>query len=176
MALLLGTSWWQSYDVDRTTPPESTSGNGFSPFRAYTGSLPTPPSPPHHVQLAPEVYISISTDRVFPKQPATTTWISNEGTAVTERQEHDAPPIAGRAMSKGLAVSVPGELNKDVSTTVNAVVTICEPGTGDVESRVWARLTGKPITVISKPSKKRSATAGGGASAFRLSGTRLVPN
>uniref|UniRef100_A0A0K3CDC4 BY PROTMAP: gi/472583079/gb/EMS20733.1/ transcription factor [Rhodosporidium toruloides NP11] gi/647397300/emb/CDR40270.1/ RHTO0S05e00430g1_1 [Rhodosporidium toruloides] n=1 Tax=Rhodotorula toruloides TaxID=5286 RepID=A0A0K3CDC4_RHOTO len=162
MALLLGTSWWQSYDVDPTTPPDSTTASSnFSAFKAYTGSLPTPPSLPHRAQLAPEVYISISTDRVFPKQPATISWISNEGTAVIERQEDDAPPIAGRAMSKGLAVSVPGELNKDVSTTVNAVVTICEPGTGDLESRVWARLMGKPITVISKPSKKRSVTAGG---------------
>ncbi|BGO91886.1 hypothetical protein JCM10020v2_003542 [Rhodotorula toruloides] len=162
MALLLGTSWWQSYDVDPTTSPDSTtSSSKFSAFKPYTGSLPTPPSPPHRAQLAPEVYISISTDRVFPKQPATTSWISNEGTAVIERQEEDAPPIAGRAVSKGLAVSVPGELNKDVSTTVNAVVTICEPGTGDVESRVWARLMGKPITVISKPSKKRSVTVGG---------------
>ncbi|BGP32579.1 hypothetical protein JCM10296v2_004360 [Rhodotorula toruloides] len=162
MALLLGTSWWQSYDVDPTTSPDSTtSSSKFSAFKAYTGSLPTPPSPPHRALLAPEVYISISTDRVFPKQPATTSWISSEGTAVIERQEEDGPPIAGRAMSKGLAVSVPGELNKDVSTTVNAVVTICEPGTGDLESRVWARLMGKPITVISKPSKKRSVTAGG---------------
>ncbi|BGP25114.1 hypothetical protein JCM10295v2_004034 [Rhodotorula toruloides] len=163
MALLLGTSWWQSYDVDptATSPDSPTTSSNFSPFQAYTGSLPTPPSPPHRVQLASEVYISISTDRVFPKQPATTSWVSDEGTAVIERQEEDPPPIAGRAMSKGLAVSVPGELNKDVSTTVNAVVTICEPGKGDVESRVWARLMGKPITVISKPSKKRSAAAGG---------------
>lgn len=151
MALLLGSSWWQTLDAHPSLSLAAASASG---------KLPSPPSPQQRATLAPEVYISISSDKVFPRQSASMSWISHEGKLILDRDEDDVPPLAGRAMSKSLAVSVAGELNKDISTTVNAVVTVCEPGLGDHEPRVYAKFVGKPMSVISKPSKKRSIVAG----------------
>ncbi|KPV75070.1 uncharacterized protein RHOBADRAFT_53968 [Rhodotorula graminis WP1] len=147
MALLLGSSWWSTH----------TSSTALS---LVSGKLPSPDEPPERLTLAPEVFLSISTDKVFPKVAASAQWITDDGKLVLERTETDPAPLAGRAMSKSLAVNVTGELNKDVSTTVSTVVTLCEPGTGELESRVWARFLGKPISVISKPSKKRAIISG----------------
>ncbi|GAA5999755.1 hypothetical protein JCM10207_005893 [Rhodosporidiobolus poonsookiae] len=148
MALLLGASWWTTLDAQPATS------------HASSGALPSPTSPLSRVTLPPEVFVSISTDKAPLRVSAGLSWMSREGKLVLERDAEDAPPLSGRAMSKSLAVSVPGELNKDVSTTVTTVVSIAEPGEGDAASRVWAMVQGKPITVISKPSKKKSIAAG----------------
>lgn len=153
MALLLGSSWWSTH----------ASSNALS---LVSGKLPWPDEPPQRLTLAPEVYLSISTDKVFPKVAASSQWITDDGKLVLERTETDPAPLAGRAMSKSLAVNVTGELNKDVSTTVTTVVTLGEPGAGELEQRVWARFLGKPISVISKPSKKRAIVSGNSASSF----------
>ncbi|GAA5910395.1 hypothetical protein JCM6882_007346 [Rhodosporidiobolus microsporus] len=150
LALLLGSSWWSTLD----------SHPSLTAAAAQSGKLPSPPSPLSRATLPSEVFISISTDKDPLKHAASMSWMAPEGKLVLERDEEDAPPISGRAVSKSLAVSVPGELNKDVSTTVRTVVSIAEPGAGDVQGRVWAMVPGRPITVISKPSKKKAITAG----------------
>ncbi|GAA5896744.1 hypothetical protein JCM8208_007074 [Rhodotorula glutinis] len=147
MALLLGSSWWSTHASSKA-------------LSLVSGKLPSPEEPPERLTLAPEVFLSISTDKVFPKVAASAQWITDDGKLVLERTETDPAPLAGRAMSKSLAVNVTGELNKDVSTTVSTVVTLCEPGADELESRVWARFLGKPISVISKPSKKRAIISG----------------
>lgn len=158
MALLLGTSWWSTLD------------SSSLPHSAYSGRLPSPASPHTRSTLPPSVYISISTDKLPHKNAASISWMVPEGKLVLEREEDDPAPISGRAVSKSLAVTVPGELNKDISTTVRAIVSVAEPGGGEgggaggeTQPRIWAMFPGKPITVISKPSKKRSITAGAGA-------------
>ncbi|GAA5820719.1 hypothetical protein JCM11251_003127 [Rhodosporidiobolus azoricus] len=150
MALLLGSSWWSTLD----------SHPCLTLAAAQSGRLPSPPSPLSRATLPPEIFISISTDKEPLKHAASLSWMAPEGKLVLDREEDDAPPISGRAVSKSLAVSVPGELNKDVSTTVRTVVSIAEPGAGDVAGRVWAMVPGRPITVISKPSKKKAIAAG----------------
>ncbi|BGP16727.1 hypothetical protein JCM10213_009145 [Rhodosporidiobolus nylandii] len=152
LALLLGGSWWSTLD----SHPHLSLG-------PRCGNLPSPSSPLGRATLPPEVFISISTDKEPLKNAATLSWMSDEGKLIHEREEGDAPPLAGRAVSKSLAVSVPGELNKDVSTTVTTVVSIAEPGYGNPTPRVWARIAGKPMSVISKPSKKKSIAAGAAA-------------
>ncbi|BGP48664.1 hypothetical protein JCM10450v2_004540 [Rhodotorula kratochvilovae] len=150
-ALLLGSSWWSTHD---SNPSLSLAAS------AAAGKLPSPPSPTQRITLPPEIFLSISTDKIFPRASAASQWISDEGKLILERDEDEPAPLAGRALSKSLAVNVMGELNKEVSTTVKTVVTICEPGAGEVEPRVWARLLGKPMSVISKPSKKRALVSG----------------
>ncbi|GAA6056291.1 hypothetical protein JCM3770_006760 [Rhodotorula araucariae] len=150
-ALLLGSSWWTTHEANSSLSLAAS---------AAAGKLPSPPPPKQRITLPPDVFVSISTDKVFPCVGATTQWVSDEGKLVLERDEAESAPLAGRALSKSLAVNVTGELNKEVSTTVKTVVTICEPGAGEIEPRVWARLLGKPISVISKPSKKRTIVSG----------------
>ncbi|GAA5862954.1 hypothetical protein JCM8547_003632 [Rhodosporidiobolus lusitaniae] len=153
MALLLGASWWSTLD----------SQSSRSVGSSKSGRLPSPLSPYHRETLPPNVFISISTDKSPVKHAATLSWLAPDGKLVLDREEDDTPPISGRAVSKSLAVSVPGELNKDVNTTVRTIVSITEPGPADAPAKVWAMVPGKPITVISKPSKKRSITAGSAA-------------
>lgn len=158
-ALLLGSSWWSTHASS-------------SALSLVSGKLPTPDQASQRLTLPPEIFLSISTDKLFPRVSASAQWIADDGKLVLERDEEDSAPLAGRAMSKSLAVNVEGELNKDTSTTVSTVVTICEPGEGDVEPRVWARFLGKPISVISKPSKKKAIVSGNRASPPF---TRLLP-
>ncbi|GAA5958315.1 hypothetical protein JCM21900_001349 [Sporobolomyces salmonicolor] len=150
MALLLGSSWWSTL----SSHPD------LLLAASRSGKLPSPPSPLRPVTLPPDIFISISTDTVPPKSAATTTWMALDGRNVLECDGDEAPPVAGRAVSKSLAVQLPGELNKDVSTTVRTVVTIVAPGVGPVAPRIIGMFPGKPMTVISKPSKKRAIAAG----------------
>ncbi|GAA5857688.1 hypothetical protein JCM1840_000867 [Sporobolomyces johnsonii] len=150
MALLLGSSWWSIL----SSHPD------LLLAASRSGKLPSPPSPLSPVTLPPDIFISISTDTVPPKSAATTSWMALDGRNVLECDGEEAPPVAGRAVSKSLAVQLPGELNKDVSTTVRTVVTVVAPGVGPVAPRIIGMFPGKPMTVISKPSKKRAIAAG----------------
>ncbi|GAA5967637.1 hypothetical protein JCM11641_005718 [Rhodosporidiobolus odoratus] len=153
MSLLLGSSWWTTLDGHPS----------LIAAVAKSGKPPSPPSPVSRMTLPPDVFMSISTAKNPLENSCPMSWMSEEGKVIVEREESDAPPLSGRAVSKGLSVKLPGELNKDVTTTVTAVVSIAEPGVGEAKSRIWATVQGKPINVISKPSKKRNVTAGSSA-------------
>ena len=153
MAYLLGTSW------------HSLSTNSFP------GHLPSPPSS-RGILSTPDVHVSIYPPRSAEKEALsskeslpTANWMAPDGKTITEQEENAPTPISGRFISKSLAVSLEGDLNKDTVSDVRTVVTVLDRET----QQLVCTVLGKPITVISKPSKKKSILAGGGESAsFRL--------
>jgi hypothetical protein len=80
-----------------------------------------------------------------------------DGKTIIEHDENAPVPISGRFVSKSLAVSLDGDLNKDTVSDVRTVVTVFDRET----RQMIGTFLGKPITVISKPSKKKSIMAGG---------------
>ncbi|GAA5874429.1 hypothetical protein JCM16303_005851 [Sporobolomyces ruberrimus] len=147
MAYLLGTSWHSS----------STS--------SLAGHLPSPPSS-RQVVSTPDVHVSIYPPRSAEKEALsskescpTATWMAPDGKTIIEHDENAPVPISGRFVSKSLAVSLDGDLNKDTVSDVRTVVTVFDRET----RQMIGTFLGKPITVISKPSKKKSIMAGGTA-------------
>ncbi|GAA5969080.1 hypothetical protein JCM3765_003430 [Sporobolomyces pararoseus] len=145
MAYLLGTSWHS----------HSTS--------SYPGHLPSPPSS-RRVLSTPDVQVSIYPPRSAEKEALsskeslpTAHWMAPDGKMIIEQEENDSVPISGRFISKSLAVSLEGDLNKDTISDVRTVVTVLDRET----QQLVGTFLGKPITVISKPSKKKSILAGG---------------
>ncbi|GAA6023559.1 hypothetical protein JCM11491_005344 [Sporobolomyces phaffii] len=148
MAYLLGTSWHSS-----------------SPDSFAVGRLPTPPSC-RRTLSTPDVHVSIYPPRSAEKEALsskeaypTATWMASDGKAIIEHDENAPVPISGRFVSKSLAVSLEGDLNKDTISDVRTVVTVLERDS----QQLIGTFLGKPITVISKPSKKKSILAGGTA-------------
>lgn len=149
MAYLLGTAWHPS-------STDSLPGH----------HLPSPP-PSRRILATPDVHVSIFPPRSAEKEALsskesnpTATWMAPDGKTLLEHDEHAPVPICGRFVSKSLAVSLEGDLNKDTVSDVRTVVTVVDR---DSQQLVGTFL-GKPITVISKPSKKKSIMAGGSES------------
>jgi hypothetical protein len=94
--------------------------------------------------------------------------MASDGKTIIEHDENAPIPISGRFVSKSLAVSLEGDLNKDTVSDVCTVVTVLDRDT----QQLVGTFLGKPITVISKPSKKKSILAGGSESCsdFTLGG------
>ncbi|GAA5979706.1 hypothetical protein JCM5350_003822 [Sporobolomyces pararoseus] len=145
MAYLLGTSW------------HSLSTNSFP------GHLPSPPSS-RGILSTPDLHVSIYPPRSAEKEALsskeslpTANWMAPDGKTITEQEENAPTPISGRFISKSLAVSLEGDLNKDTVSDVRTVVTVLDRET----QQLVCTVLGKPITVISKPSKKKSILAGG---------------
>ncbi|GAA5940802.1 uncharacterized protein JCM15063_000882 [Sporobolomyces koalae] len=115
---------------------------------------------------APEVQVSIYPPRSADKEAmsskeshATAIWMGSDGQTLVNPEDPDAVPISGRFVSKSLAVSLEGDLNKDTISDVRTVVTVVDKST----QVTIGKFLGKPMTVISKPSKKKQILAGGTA-------------
>lgn len=80
----------------------------------------------------------------------------------------DGVIIAGRGIGKGGFVSALCDPGRD--RVIKAEVAIVAPGVGTREDRLIGLFCGRPMTVISKPSKRRQAVSSCSSSLFFLVG------
>ncbi|KAI5478583.1 hypothetical protein MNV49_004842 [Pseudohyphozyma bogoriensis] len=132
MALVLGASWWSNVDVQDDDDPTLTIRRN----------------------RPPQVFISMSTDPTPSSEPSQTEWMNLRGDHV-ELDELDAetPVISGRAVARTAHVSTNSDPNR--KKVITAQVTIVAPGNLKSEDRLIGTFPGKPMQIISKPSKKR---------------------
>ncbi|KAL8279536.1 hypothetical protein RQP46_008098 [Phenoliferia psychrophenolica] len=138
MSLLLGASWWTNVEDPRIKPE----------------SLPYASAKIRRVNLPPEVTIFISTDPKPAEDAMLTEWMTREGELVDAEWpiDNDTIVLAGRTTGKSNFVPA-GETTKDKRPSVRPLVTVVAPGPGPKESRLIGTFPGKPMHIISKPSK-----------------------
>lgn len=136
MALLLGASWWTNVEDPAVKPAHY------------------PTTKNRRVNLPPEITIAISTDPNPPTEPLLVDWMTKNGELVNHEFPIDNDTIVLSGRSTGKSSYVPsGDSGKDKRYPVRPLVTIVAPGDGPKESRLIGTFPGRPMHIISKPSK-----------------------
>ncbi|KAM0750075.1 hypothetical protein T439DRAFT_356727 [Meredithblackwellia eburnea MCA 4105] len=139
MALLLGASWWSNVE-DPSIKQES---------------LPYVSAQVRRFNLPPEINISISTDPNPAPEPLFTEWMGDDGELVSTEYPNDAELTIYSGRATGKQNYIPSsEGAKDKRAPVQPLVTIHAPGPEPRDqSRLIGTFPGKPMHIISKPSK-----------------------
>lgn len=148
MALLLGRSWWTNLP---SSPPTSRANIPPEVFFSIATDTPTFPSqlpvpPLFHQTFAPSPQ---------PLEPAPVEWLEPSGRLCGTRKDKERV-LCGRAVStKTLVVRAPEEAEGKAILQTRVEVEVVVPGKESREQRLLGKFVGKPLTVLSRPSKQR---------------------
>lgn len=150
MALLLGASWWTNLP---TSLPSSRANVSPEAFFSIATTTPTFPSIPSQHPLPHQFHQTRPTPSQ-PLEPATIDWMGPAGELCDSRKDKERV-ISGRAKAKKLFVRAPEEAEGVAIVEARVELEVVVPGKGKMEDRLLGKFAGKPLTVISRPSKNR---------------------